>query len=150
MRVAVQKEEFEIGLEIRKISKDKSIGAIASFIGQVRDVAMTLEHYPGMTEKAIGEFILDWFARHDIKTVRQEISPERLNAVGIVEGKSNGASLTINGHMDTSYTGTEEDRMFCRVLEPDSDLKGAVRDLHQRVLDMLGYTGKTRGRQRRR
>jgi acetylornithine deacetylase/succinyl-diaminopimelate desuccinylase-like protein len=34
----------------------------------------------------------------------------------------------INGHMDTSYTGTEEDRMFCRELEPDSDLKGAVRD----------------------
>ena len=83
---------------------------------------------PTGAEKGIGEFILDWFARHGIKTVRQVISPERLNAVGIVEGKSNGVSLTINGHMDTSYTGTEEDRMFCRALEPDSDLKGAVRD----------------------
>jgi acetylornithine deacetylase/succinyl-diaminopimelate desuccinylase-like protein len=30
--------------------------------------------------------------------------------------------------MDTSYTGTAEDGMFCRVLEPDSELKGAVRD----------------------
>ena len=83
---------------------------------------------PTGAEKAIGEFILDWFARHGIKAVRQVISPERLNAVGIVEGKSNGASLQINGHMDTSYTGTEEDRMFCRALEPDSDLKGTVRD----------------------
>jgi acetylornithine deacetylase/succinyl-diaminopimelate desuccinylase-like protein len=83
---------------------------------------------PTGAEKGIGEFILDWFGRHGIKTVRQVISPERLNAVGIVEGKSNGVSLTINGHMDTSYTGTEEDRMFCRALEPDSDLKGAVRD----------------------
>src|ERR1041385_2065620 len=83
---------------------------------------------PTGSERAIGEFIIDWFQRHGIRTVRQEISPERVNAVGIVEGKSNGVSLTINGHMDTSYTGTEEDRMFCRTLEPDSDLKGAVRD----------------------
>ena len=83
---------------------------------------------PTGSEKAIGEFILDWFARHGIKTVRQQISPERVNAVGIIEGGANGVSLMINGHMDTSYTGTEEDRMFCRVLEPESDLKGAVRD----------------------
>lgn len=83
---------------------------------------------PTGSEKAIGEFILDWFARHGIKAVRQEINPERGNAVGVIEGRANGVSLMINGHMDTSYTGTEEDRMFCRALEPDSDLKGAVRD----------------------
>src|SRR5262245_57682500 len=83
---------------------------------------------PTGSEKAIGEFILGWFARHGIKSVRQEISPERVNAVGVIPGSGNGVSLMINGHMDTSYTGTEEDRVFCRELEPDSDLKGAVRD----------------------
>jgi acetylornithine deacetylase/succinyl-diaminopimelate desuccinylase-like protein len=83
---------------------------------------------PTGSEKAIGDFIVDWFARHGIKTVRQQISPERVNAVGIIEGGANGVSLTINGHMDTSYTGTAEDAMFCRALEPDNDLKGAVRD----------------------
>jgi len=83
---------------------------------------------PTGSERAIGDFIIDWFARNGIKTVRQQISPERVNAVGIIEGGANGVSLTINGHMDTSYTGTAEDAMFCRVLEPDSDLKGAVRD----------------------
>jgi len=83
---------------------------------------------PTGSEKAIGEFILSWYSRHGIKALRQEINPERVNAVGILDGRSDGVSLTINGHMDTSYTGTEEDRMFCRALEPDSDLKGAVRD----------------------
>jgi acetylornithine deacetylase/succinyl-diaminopimelate desuccinylase-like protein len=83
---------------------------------------------PTGSEKAIGEFIIAWFARHGIKTVCQEIGPERINAVGIIEGCANGASLTINGHMDTSYTGTAEDAMFCRTLEPDRDLKGAVRE----------------------
>ena len=83
---------------------------------------------PTGSEKAIGEFILSWYSRHGIKALRQEISAERVNAVGILDGRSNGVSLTINGHMDTSYTGTAEDGMFCRVLEPDSELKGAVRD----------------------
>jgi len=83
---------------------------------------------PTGSEKAIGEFILDWYVRNNIRPVRQEIDPNRVNAVGILEGKSGGVSLMINGHMDTSYTGTEEDRMFCRTLEPDSELKGAVRD----------------------
>ncbi len=83
---------------------------------------------PTGSEKAIGEFILDWYARNNIRPVRQEIDPNRINAVGILEGKSGGVSLMINGHMDTSYTGTEEDRMFCRTLEPDSELKGSVRD----------------------
>src|SRR5499425_1514349 len=83
---------------------------------------------PTGSEKAIGEFILDWYARNNIRPVRQEIDPNRVNAVGILDGKSGGVSLMINGHMDTSYTGTEEDRMFCRTLEPDSELKGAVRD----------------------
>ena len=39
--------------------------------------------------------------------------------------------------------------MVRSVILPDFDLKGAVRDLHQRVLEMLGYTGKTRTLQRR-
>jgi len=83
---------------------------------------------PTGSEKAIGEFILDWYVRNNIRPVRQEIDPNRVNAVGILDGKSGGVSLMINGHMDTSYTGTDEDRMFCRTLEPDSELKGAVRD----------------------
>jgi acetylornithine deacetylase/succinyl-diaminopimelate desuccinylase-like protein len=83
---------------------------------------------PTGAEREIGEFILDWYARHGIKPIRQEIDPNRINAVGIIEGKGRGTSLQINGHMDTSFTGTEEDRMFCAELEPVSDLRGAIRD----------------------
>ena len=57
MRVSVQAEDFDAGLEIRKISRDSGIGAVASFIGLVREVAMALEHYPGMTERAIGKIV---------------------------------------------------------------------------------------------
>jgi molybdopterin synthase catalytic subunit len=57
MKISVQREEFDVGLEIKKVSNNKSIGAVASFVGQVRDVGMTLEHYPGMTEKALAAIV---------------------------------------------------------------------------------------------
>ena len=53
MKISVQREEFDLSREVKALSGNPKIGAVASFIGQVRDVAMTLEHYPGMTEKAL-------------------------------------------------------------------------------------------------
>jgi molybdopterin synthase catalytic subunit len=65
MVVRIQTEDFDAGREIAALRQgNRSIGAIASFIGVVRDVndgnmvaGMTLEHYPGMTEKSIAEII---------------------------------------------------------------------------------------------
>ena len=65
MPVRVQTEDFDAGREIAELRRgNPAIGAIASFIGVVRDVndgeivaEMTLEHYPGMTEKSIVEII---------------------------------------------------------------------------------------------
>jgi len=57
MKIAVQADDFDVGVEIKNISKNSKIGAVAVFVGLVRDVAMTLEHYPGMTERAIGRIV---------------------------------------------------------------------------------------------
>ena len=65
MSVRVQTEDFDIGAEIAQLRKGNAkIGAIASFIGLVRDMSegddvstMTLEHYPGMTEKALEDIV---------------------------------------------------------------------------------------------
>ena len=65
MSVRVQTEDFDIGAEIAQLRKGNAkIGAIASFIGLVRDMnegddvsTMTLEHYPGMTEKALEDIV---------------------------------------------------------------------------------------------
>ncbi|MCL4470925.1 MAG: molybdopterin synthase catalytic subunit MoaE [Sulfuricella sp.] len=65
MTVRVQYEDFDLGAEILKLRHGNSkIGAIASFVGLVRDLndnarvaEMTLEHYPGMTEKALAEIL---------------------------------------------------------------------------------------------
>jgi len=63
--VRIQCEDFDAGREIAALRRgNPGIGAIASFIGVVRDVndgervaEMTLEHYPGMTEKSIAGII---------------------------------------------------------------------------------------------
>lgn len=65
--VRVQNEDFDIAREIAALrSQSHAIGAIASFIGLMRDfndgadvLAMSLEHYPGMTERALERIIDD-------------------------------------------------------------------------------------------
>jgi molybdopterin synthase catalytic subunit len=57
VKVSVQREDFDLGREVEAISKNPRIGAVASFVGRVRDVRMTLEHYPGMTERAIAQIV---------------------------------------------------------------------------------------------
>lgn len=59
--IRVQKEDFDVAAEIDSlVGDDRSVGAIVTFIGLVRDINsgdsvadMTLEHYPGMTEKML-------------------------------------------------------------------------------------------------
>ena len=67
MPVRVQTEDFDVGRELAALREaDPSVGAVAAFVGTVRDVnddatvaTMTLEHYPGMTEKALAAIIDD-------------------------------------------------------------------------------------------
>jgi len=57
VKIAVQREDFDAGAEIRALSRDAKVGAVASFVGVVREVPMTLEHYAGMTEREIGKIV---------------------------------------------------------------------------------------------
>lgn len=66
MTVRVQEADFDLGAELTALrANDARVGALASFLGLVRDLndgasvtEMTLEHYPGMTEKALEEIVL--------------------------------------------------------------------------------------------
>jgi len=74
MTVRVQTEDFDVGAELAALrAGDGRVGAVASFVGVVRDLsegkaisAMTLEHYPGMTEKALEAIVADAKARWEI------------------------------------------------------------------------------------
>jgi len=65
VKIVVQSEVFDLGAEVEAMRRGRTaIGAIASFVGLARDhnagsgvQAMTLEHYPGMTEKALAALV---------------------------------------------------------------------------------------------
>ncbi len=74
MPVRIQTQDFDAGAEIAALRRgDPKIGAVASFIGVCRDAndgeavkKMTLEHYPGITEKAIEKIISEARRRWDV------------------------------------------------------------------------------------
>jgi molybdopterin synthase catalytic subunit len=74
MSISVQEADFDVGAEIAALTAGSTdAGAIASFVGVVRGgtiQAMTLEHYPAMTEKALNDIVADARCRWDLLGVR--------------------------------------------------------------------------------
>ncbi len=77
MPIRIQTEDFDTGAELARLrAGDRRVGAVAAFIGTVRDVnegsgvaAMTLEHYPGMTEKSLEAIVARARDRWDLLDV---------------------------------------------------------------------------------
>ena len=75
-KIIVQTEDFNLASEVELIkTTNSSIGAVVSFIGTVRDltseslVSLTLEHYPGMTEKSLRSIAEKARKKWEIETV---------------------------------------------------------------------------------
>ena len=74
MPVRVQTEDFDVAKELAQLrGANPAVGAVAVFIGVVRDLndstevrTLTLEHYPGMTEKALADIVAEATRRWDI------------------------------------------------------------------------------------
>ncbi|ANI99016.1 molybdenum cofactor biosynthesis protein MoaE [Polynucleobacter wuianus] len=74
MPIKIQENDFDVSAEIAALRKgDPRVGAVVTFLGTVRDMndgsqvkGMSLEHYPGMTEKALEEIIAQAKSRWDI------------------------------------------------------------------------------------
>lgn len=74
MSVSVQESDFDVGAEIAALTAGTTdVGAVASFVGLVRGGsinAMTLEHYPAMTEKALDDIVAEARRRWELLGVR--------------------------------------------------------------------------------
>jgi len=77
-RVSIQRADFDVGAELARLrAGDTAVGAVASFVGTVRShsegaavSAMEVEHYPGMSERAIEAMIDTAMQRFDIRGAR--------------------------------------------------------------------------------
>jgi molybdopterin synthase catalytic subunit len=98
MPVRVQAQDFDVSRELALLrGQDPRVGAVAAFVGTVRDVndaapvaTMTLEHYPGMTEKALAAIVDEAKARWAIldALVVHRVGPlrptEQIVLVGVI------------------------------------------------------------------
>lgn len=112
--VGVQEADFDAGAEMGLLSAGRhDVGAVASFVGLVRGAndgsgisAMTLEHYPGMTGKALGEIVEQARQRWSLLGVRVihrcgRLEPgERIVFVGVASAHRGDAFAACEFIMD--------------------------------------------------
>ena len=112
--VRVQNEDFDIGRALESLTRGRrDVGALASFVGLVRDAndgsavsGMTLEHYPGMTEKALEDICRQAHARWDLvdTLVIHRIGPlkpgDRIVLVGVTSAHRGEAFAACEFIMD--------------------------------------------------
>ncbi|HQZ02079.1 MAG TPA: molybdopterin synthase catalytic subunit MoaE [Thauera sp.] len=112
--VSVQQADFDVGAEIGVLSEGRpEVGAVASFVGLMRDIndgssvsAMTLEHYPGMTERALEEILVQaqhrWslFGARVIHRFGRLEPADRIVFVGVASGHRGDAFAACEFIMD--------------------------------------------------
>jgi molybdopterin synthase catalytic subunit len=109
-RVCIQTEDFDLGTEAARLrAGDDGVGAVAAFVGTVREFGsgaavsrMELEHYPGMTEAAIAAMVDEAFARFDIRAAKV------IHRVGLLQaGDQIVAVLVSSAHRGQAFQACE-------------------------------------------
>lgn len=109
-RVSIQTGDFDLGQEVASLrANDKRVGAVCTFTGTVRDhndglrvSSMELEHYPGMTEKAIEAMVDEAVARFAVYGVRV------IHRVGLLQPLDQVVMVAVtSAHRGTSFQACE-------------------------------------------
>lgn len=111
-RVRIQTEDFDLSTEVASLrAGDGGVGAVTSFVGTVRDrtagqpdviSTMELEHYPGMTERAIEAMIDEAFRRFDLRGARV------IHRVGLLQPLDQIVLVVVSSaHRGESFKGCE-------------------------------------------
>jgi len=119
--VRVQSADFDLGREVAMLrSGRKDVGAVATFVGCVRDAndgsaveAMTLEHYPGMTEKALEEICVQAHQRWELldTLVVHRVGP-------LVPGDQIVLVVTLSAHRGHAFAACEFIMDFLKTRAP--------------------------------
>ena len=115
-RVSIQTQDFDLSAEVAAVrAHDGGVGAVCVFVGTVRDrnagpagvqaeqvSAMELEHYPGMTERAIEAMIDEAHARFDLRGARV------IHRVGLLQPLDQIVLVVVtSAHRGASFKGCE-------------------------------------------
>lgn len=121
IQVRVQTEDFDVSTELKAVhGRNGGVGALTAFVGTVRDMnegtgvaTMTLEHYPGMTEKALHDICEHAFERFDLlgASVVHRVGPmEPLDQIVLV--------VVSSAHRGQAFDGCEFIMDFLKTQAP--------------------------------
>lgn len=142
MSVRVQREDFDIGTEVRRLTAGRTdIGAVVTFTGTVRgeDVAgavagMTLEHYPGMTEAELASMEADACRRWPVQA---SLIVHRIGA--LEPGDNIVLVITASAHREAAFAAAEFLMDYLKTRAPfwkkERDASGAERWVEARQTD---------------
>ncbi|MCH9672141.1 MAG: molybdopterin synthase catalytic subunit MoaE [Gammaproteobacteria bacterium] len=120
-QVRIQPEDFDVSAEMLALrAATRGIGAVVNFVGVVRDEndartvgAMTLEHYPGMTEKAITEIVLEAEDRWRI------LGATVIHRIGVLEPGDQIVLVAVaSGHRGDAFQACEYIMDFLKTRAP--------------------------------
>ena len=111
-RVSIQTGDFDLSVEVAALrAGDGGVGAVCAFVGTVRDrtagqpgaiSAMELEHYPGMTERAIEAMIDQAHGRFDLRAARV------IHRVGLLQPLDQIVAVVVSSaHRGEAFKGCE-------------------------------------------
>ena len=164
-RVSIQTADFDLSAEVAALrAGDGGVGAVTSFVGTVRDrnaspagasgaatesvSAMELEHYPGMTERAIEAMIDEAFTRFDLRGARV------IHRIGLLQPLDQIVLVVVSSaHRGESFKGCEFLMDYLKTQAPfwkKETTPGGARWVDARVADDLalarwGLTGQHSG-----
>ncbi|MFK0572664.1 molybdopterin synthase catalytic subunit MoaE [Endozoicomonas sp.] len=143
--ISIQAEDFSPSHEYERLEGNKSSGAIVTFTGTVRDMnlgdqvgGLFLEHYPGMTEKALQEIIDEATQRWELQVVRvihrigQMVPGDRIVFVGIASAHRKEAFEACEFIMDFLKTRAP---FWKKETTPDGDRWVDERESDQKAAD---------------
>jgi molybdopterin synthase catalytic subunit len=142
LSVRVQREDFDIGTEVRRLTAGRTdIGAVVTFTGTVRgeDVAgavagMTLEHYPGMTEAELASMEADACRRWPVQA---SLIVHRIGA--LEPGDNIVLVITASAHREAAFAAAEFLMDYLKTRAPfwkkERDASGAERWVEARQTD---------------
>ena len=126
MTVRIQEADFDVSTEIDALCAGRAdIGAVATFVGLVRDVnagadgqstqvgGMTLEHYPGMTERAIEAIVAEAKARWNL------FDATVIHRIGTLRPRDRIVLVAVSGgHRGEAFAGCEFIMDFLKTRAP--------------------------------
>ena len=99
---------------VSEVTRQRVLAKVEELRGELVEFVCGMINVPSPPgyERDVCVWVAEWLQNRGLEGYTQDLEPTRANVVGLLPGASNGKSLLFNSHMDTTFTGDEEEDLF--------------------------------------